>query len=192
MKVPDAFTGMAPDIGFEERLLERQEGSAAREARFCALVTRQSRFVFRVAYAMLRNTQDAEDAVQETFLKLYRGRPWTEIQDERAFLAKVAWQIAAAKRKRMMREAVEVEERSGERDPEQRAIVEDSHAAVRRAIDSLPEELRQPLALSALEELHSGQIARIMGIPEGTVRTRLMRARQLLKQKLAVLRSSER
>jgi len=51
-------------------------------------------------------------------------------------------------------------------------------------IDALPEELRQPLALSTVEELTSPEVARILGIPEGTVRTRLMRAREILKQKL--------
>ena len=51
-------------------------------------------------------------------------------------------------------------------------------------MDALPEELRQPLALSTVQELNSREIAAILDIPEGTVRTRLMRARQLLKQKL--------
>ena len=46
------------------------------EARFEALVVRQSRFVFGVAYAILRNPDDSEDVVQETFLKLYRSRSW--------------------------------------------------------------------------------------------------------------------
>jgi len=54
-------------------------------------------------------------------------------------------------------------------------------------IDALPEELRQPLALSAIDEMNSREIALILGIPEGTVRTRIMRARQMLKQKLAGL-----
>jgi RNA polymerase sigma-70 factor, ECF subfamily len=51
-------------------------------------------------------------------------------------------------------------------------------------IDGLPEELRQPLALSTMDELSSREIADIMGIAEGTVRTRLWRARQILKRKL--------
>jgi RNA polymerase sigma-70 factor (ECF subfamily) len=54
-------------------------------------------------------------------------------------------------------------------------------------IDALPEELRQLLALSAIDEMNSREIALILGIPEGTVRTRIMRARQMLKQKLAGL-----
>ena len=49
------------------------------------------------------------------------------------------------------------------------------------------EDLRQPLALSAVDELTSREIAEVMGINEGTVRTRIMRARQILKQKLEKL-----
>jgi RNA polymerase sigma-70 factor (ECF subfamily) len=54
-------------------------------------------------------------------------------------------------------------------------------------VDALPEELRQPLALSTVDELNSREISEILGVPEGTVRTRLMRARQILRQKLTVL-----
>lgn len=158
-------------------------------AEFEALVGRQSRFVFRVAYAILRNRHDAEDAVQETFMKLYRNAAWKSMDDERAFLARTAWRVAVD---RLRRHAPIVAEQKSELvspapGPEQQAIDASQHAAIHRMIDSLPEELRQPLALSALEELNSREIALILGIPEGTVRTRLMRARQMLRQKLAGL-----
>jgi RNA polymerase sigma-70 factor (ECF subfamily) len=64
----------------------------------------------------------------------------------------------------------------------------DWNAAVHRLVDALPPDLRQPLALSTVEELSSREIAQVMGIAEGTVRTRIMRARQILKQKLGELR----
>lgn len=54
-------------------------------------------------------------------------------------------------------------------------------------VDALPVELRQPLALSAVEELTSPKIAALLGIPEGTVRQRILRARQILKQKLEAM-----
>jgi len=69
--------------------------------------------------------------------------------------------------------------------PEQTLLNADNHAAVHRLIDALPEELRQPIALSTIQELNSREIAAILDVPEGTVRTRLMRARQMLKQKLS-------
>ena len=58
------------------------------------MVERHSRFVFRVAYSLLRNAHDAEDAVQEMFLNLYRKQAWRDVRDERAFLARVTWRIA--------------------------------------------------------------------------------------------------
>jgi RNA polymerase sigma-70 factor (ECF subfamily) len=156
-------------------------------AEFEALVLRQSRFVFRVAYAILRNRHDAEDAVQETFLKLYRSRAWKTMDDERAFLARTAWRIAVDRlpRHRPVVAEFESEPASPEPGPDEQAIAVSQHAVIHRMIGSLPEELRQPLALSAIEELNSREIALILGVPEGTVRTRLMRARQMLKQKLA-------
>jgi RNA polymerase sigma-70 factor (ECF subfamily) len=155
----------------------------ARQARFAELVTRQSRFVFQVAYAVVRNAGDSEDVVQETFLKIYRAGAWDRIEDERAFLARTAWRIAVDIRTRARRETY-TGESADHRDPEKSAITEDRSAMVHRMIDALPEELRQPLALATVDEMSSGEIAKILGIPEGTVRTRLMRARQMLKQKL--------
>ena len=139
---------------------------------------------------MLRNSHDAEDVVQETFLSLYRSEAWRNMKDERAFLARAAWRQAidrlrANPRHHENRDDLLLELPSREEDPEQTLLSADQQAAVHRLIDALPEELRQPLALSTVQELNSREIAAILEIPEGTVRTRLMRARQMLKQKLA-------
>ena len=172
------------------------------DAAFEELVRRQSRFVFRVAYAILRNSHDAEDAAQETFLKLYRNRTWQGIENERAFLARAAWRVALDHRpdRRPQAAALTLAESFAELPalepaspaptPEQEAISADWHAAIHRMIDALPEELRQPLALSSVDALNSREIAVILQLPEGTVRTRLMRARQMLKQKIAALESA--
>jgi RNA polymerase sigma-70 factor (ECF subfamily) len=176
----------AKQIAFQEPGLAAKEETIACDDRFADLVRRQSRFVFRVAYSILRNAHDSEDVVQETFLKVYQRRRWDAIENERAFLARIAWRSALDRRPR----AVELADcgipSSGE-SPEQAAIAADWQAVVHRLIATLPEELRLPLALSTVEDLNSREIALAMGIPEGTVRTRLMRSRQLLKQKLSVL-----
>lgn len=156
----------------------------ASDERFAALVQRRARFVFRVAYSVLRSVPDADDVVQDTFLKLYRSSSWERIDDEKAFLARTAWRIAVDQLRARRKDAVETDAPWQGPNPEQSAIGSDWSSLVCRLIDSLPEELRQPLALSSLEELNSREIANVMGIPEGTVRTRLMRARQILKQKL--------
>lgn len=164
-------------------------------AEFTALVQRQSRFVFRVAYAVLLNAADAEDVVQETFLKLYRNRGWKDIENERAFLARVAWRMAVDHSRSTTRPAASsntVQEdlsdaASPQPGPEQVVLFADRHAIVHSMIDALPEELRVPLVLSAFDDLNSREISRVIGVPEGTVRTRLQRARQLLRQKLGSL-----
>ena len=174
--------------------------SSGEEAEFAALVERQSRFVFRVAYAVLLNPADAEDVVQETFLKLYRNRGWQTIQNERAFLARVAWRIAidrrsSARRPGAARQADShstaandfPDPPSPQPGPEQMLLAADRHAVVHTMIEALPEELRLPLVLSAYDELNSREIGRVLGVPEGTVRTRLQRARQLLRQKLGAV-----
>ncbi len=180
------MTGLPRQIAFEEWALE-DRSDAAFEQSFAALVTRQSRFVFRVAYSVLRNTHDAEDAVQETFLKLYRGRKWIDVENERAFLARVAWRIAVDRRPRRNPAEPVLDLQSGEADPEHAAIAANRIEAVHGLIDALPDELRLPLALSTVDEMKSHEIAAVMGIPEGTVRSRLSRARQVLRQKLIAL-----
>ena len=161
------------------------------EAEFTALVQRQSRFVFRVAYAVLLNPHDAEDAVQEAFLKLYRNGGWQGAKNERAFLARVAWRVAVDRR-RATRPAESIGDPEAPIDPpapqpgpEQALVEANQHALIHAMIDALPEELRLPLVLSASEELNSREIGAILRIPEGTVRTRIQRARQLLRERLA-------
>jgi RNA polymerase sigma-70 factor (ECF subfamily) len=170
---------------FEEPELAKPAAAVEREQRFTDLVHRQSRFVFRVAFSLLRNAHDAEDVVQEAFLKIYRSGRWDEIQDERGFLARTAWRLAADRLPKRVTVAPDLETAASDADPESSAIASDWNAAIHRMVDALPEELRQPLALSTVEELTSKEIAQVLGVPEGTVRTRIMRARQLLKQKLA-------
>jgi RNA polymerase sigma-70 factor, ECF subfamily len=167
------------------------------EAEFAGLVERQWRFGYRVAWAVLRNSADAEDAAQDAFLKILRAEAWRGLRDERAFVARAVWRAAVDGLRSKATEAGRIGARD---DPEGdwAAMVEDARpgpealivaanweAAVHRLIDSLPEELRQPLALSA--EMNSREIAEAMGIAEGTVRTRLMRARQILREKMATL-----
>jgi len=173
-------------IALDGPSLGARQNAAAREARFAALVERQSRFVFRVAYALLRNPHDAEDAVQETFLKLYRADVWERLENERAFLARAAWRVAVDKLRQVRYEPLDKDiAPPGAANLEDVMAAADRHAMVHRLIDALPPELREPLVLSTVEEMNSREIAAVMDIPEGTVRTRIMRAREILKQKLA-------
>lgn len=185
------MSGIVQLVALRERELAAGEAAAQREARFAALVRRQTRFVFRVAYAVLRNSHDAEDIVQETFLKLYRTDAWDGIRDERAFLARAAWRLAVERSSRR-RNVCEQREQRVQRTPEEELLRLDEDALIHRLIDALPEELRIPLALSAVDELSSQEIAAVMGIPDGTVRTRIARARKTLKEKLTAVMEGRR
>lgn len=160
------------------------------DAEFTAFVERHSRFVFRVAYAVLRNPHDAEDSAQEMFFRLFLKGGWRDLGDERAFLARSTWRIAVDR----LRQRRPVDDEADMTvflalapGPEEIAVAGDMQAVVRQLIDRLPEPLRQPLALSSMEEMNSREIAIVMAIPEGTVRTRLMRARELLREKLTTM-----
>ena len=145
----------------------RHDEVAVRDDEFAGLVERQARFMFRVAYSLLRNVQDAEDAVQEAFLKLYRGEAWRRMENEKAFLARTVWRVAQDRAPRgmdRMADVAEIEIADGEESPEDWAAGGDERALLRQMIARLPEELRQALLLSSVEEMTSGEVAAVMGI----------------------------
>jgi RNA polymerase sigma-70 factor (ECF subfamily) len=162
-----------------------------REAAFVRIVDEHARFLYRVAHSLLRHAQDAEDALQDALLKLYRGESGRallasgSLRDERAFLARVVWR--AALDRHAARPVTAEDDTAAQRladtrpTPESAAAHDDERALLHELIDALPEDLRQPLLLSAMDELSSREIGEVMGLPEGTVRTRLMRARAQLK-----------
>jgi RNA polymerase sigma-70 factor (ECF subfamily) len=172
--------------------------AVGRDERFEAMVARQARFMFQVAFGLLRNQQDAEDAVQEAFLKLYRGEAWLRIENEKGFLARTVWRVALDHLPRAADRMADVAEMQlavsggAGASPEQCAVDEDERALLKRLIDGLPEELRQPLVLSSVEEMTSREVAEAIGIPEGTVRTRVMRARTELRRRFVAMREGQR
>ena len=166
-----------------------------RDERFEEMVARQARFMFQVAFGLLRNRQDAEDAVQEAFLKLYRGEAWLRMENEKGFLARTVWRVALdhlPKAVERMADVAEMQLTASGGSPEQSVVDEDERAVLRRLIDGLPEELRQPLVLSSVEEMTSREVAEAMGIPEGTVRTRVMRARTELRRRFMAMKEGQR
>jgi RNA polymerase sigma-70 factor (ECF subfamily) len=171
-----------------------------RDTAFTRLVNDHARFLYRVAYSLLRHPQDAEDAVQDALLKLYRGESWREmldrIKDERAFLARVVWRSAldrhAARPVALDDDTAVLRLPDLRPSPEHAAAANDERVLLQQLIDQLPDDLRQPLLLSAMDELSSREIGDIMHLPEGTVRTRLMRARAQLKTNFATLQTAGR
>jgi RNA polymerase sigma-70 factor (ECF subfamily) len=172
---------------------EAIEDAAERDARFAEMAERHARLMFHVAHSLLRSVQDAEDAVQEALLKLYRTDGWLRMEDEKAFLARTVWRTGLDVLARRPRGAEPLEDAKGREfaaegeTAEQSLVGHGERELLRRLIEGLPEELRQPLVLSAIEEMTSREVAVAMGIPEGTVRTRVMRARTELKRRFAAM-----
>jgi len=174
-------------------------------ARFASLSEEHSRFLFRIAYGLLRNAHDAEDAVQEALLRIYRSgcnhvkTGGTDIADEKAYLARTVWHTGldiAARRPKLTEplqgdgeQSAQRDFASAERSAEQELAEGDERALLRKLIDALPEDLRQPLVLSAIEEMTSREVAAALGIAEGTVRTRIMRARAELRRRFEAVRA---
>jgi RNA polymerase sigma-70 factor (ECF subfamily) len=162
------------------------------------LVADHSVMVFRIAYSILRNHHDAEDAAQECFLRVWKHKDRLhEVNNAKTWLARIAWTTALDKRRESRVMVSLNDEQPGaelaQSIPDLAAAADEQLAGVQmqqmleRLIAGLPEDLRHTLELSTVQELNSAEIAEVMKIPEGSVRTRLFRARKQLKEKLAVL-----
>jgi RNA polymerase sigma-70 factor (ECF subfamily) len=159
--------------------------SADQLANLAANVQRHARLLFKVAYGVLRSSHDAEDVVQETFLRAHRSG-LGEVRDIPSWLATIAFRLALdRKRKPEELELVDADIPAKTPDAENLAIHRQQVDRLRKLIASLPDDLRFPLVLSAIEELNSRQIGEMLGMPESSVRGRIMRARQMLKDKMA-------
>lgn len=153
-----------------------------------------SRLVYRVAWAILRNHHDAEDVTQEVFLRVLRLRRELEgVRDPKTWLARIAYRVALDRRPRAALVSLDEEVaapdvaalRAAGAGADELAASSQVQALLGRAISALPRDLRNAVRLSTLEELNSAEISTLLGVPEGTVRTRLLRARGLLRQALS-------
>lgn len=173
--------------------LAETSAMAATSTDFESVVREHARLVFKVAYSVVRNVEDAEDCVQETFLRAYRSGDLPEILDPKAWLARIAWRVAIDRVKKHPVEALdELAEKGFEpvaraESADQGMIERERVAILHKLMETLPDDLRQTVVLSTVQEMSSVEIGQVLGIPETSVRTRLFRARQLLKEKLAAM-----
>src|ERR1700761_8162234 len=163
-----------------------------------ALVAEYSTTLYRVAYSVTRNAAEAEDIVQETFLRVLKHQnKLGEIRDARVWLVRIAWNLALD-RKRRSKARPETEDiadlvrtlPSNERRADDEVISSQEHARVLALIDRLPAKERQALVLSALEELSTPEIASICATTESSIRSRIFRARRELAALLTKQRNS--
>ena len=165
---------------------EAAAGDEALDREFETRLVECSTLAFRVAYGILRHREDAEDVAQEAFAKAYRG--FAQLRDRerfRAWLVKTVWRAAIdryqANRRRGGRElAIDVDAPSAE-------SAESGERANRlwAAIDALPEKLRVTIVLASIQGHNTREVAALLEVPEGTVKSRLFLARQQLKDRLS-------
>ena len=157
---------------------------------FRHIVERYQGAVYNLAYRMLGDPEEAEDAAQEIFVRLYRQL--ARYDPERKFST---WTLAIAtnycidqlRRRRM--QLVPLENiipwaRARDAGPEGEALSRESRDEVQRLLKQLPEKYRAPLVLRYWEDLSCAEIAEILGVPEGTIKTQIHRARKQLGKML--------
>ncbi len=140
------------------------------------IVEKYSSLIFRISYCILCNSEDAEDAVQETFLKYITKAPdFNDEEHRKAWLIKVAANISKNMLMfRLKRETVSID------DVENIGISENDYETF-ELIMSLPAKHKIVMTLYYVEGYKSKEIAEIIGISEETVRKRLQKGRELLK-----------
>ncbi len=180
---------VAYGIHTEEAVLIEAAKTGDQEA-FRQIVERYQGAVYNLAYRMLGTPEEAEDAAQEIFVRIYRQLGRYDM--ERKFST---WTLAIAtnycidqlRRRRM--QFVPLQNiipwaRARESGPEGEALSSESRDEMQRLLKRLPEKYRAPLVLRYWEELSCAEIAEILGVPEGTIKTQIHRARKQLGKML--------
>jgi RNA polymerase sigma-70 factor (ECF subfamily) len=183
---------------------ERQDDSDAELARRClagepdayrAVMRRHNRRLVRIAYSILKDTDEAEDAVQEAYLRAFQSL--SQLEDLARFPTWLATITVNEARGRLRRSR-----RTGSLDdgimqtevvpmfteptisPERQALLGELRRVLEGAIDGLPGPFRTVFMLRGVEGLNVAETAACLGIPTATVKTRFHRARALLRQAL--------
>jgi RNA polymerase sigma-70 factor, ECF subfamily len=170
---------------FVSALISKAEALES-EAGFGERIAENQRRVFQIAYSVLGNSADAEDVAQEAFLHAYQKfASLREAVKFRAWVNRIVFRLALNRRRGRLRRltrdtAWQLTEApsliDGAKDAEQRVMV----GRLRKQIELLPEKLRSVLQLSLVEEMEAADVGAVLGIPAGTVRSRVHTARKLL------------
>ena len=169
------------------------DDTLARE--FEARLVESSTLAFRVAFSVLRQREDAEDVAQDAFAKAYRSFQQLRDRDRfRAWLVRMTWRMALdrqrANRRRFARETLEGEfvEAGLQTRPERTSdalVARERAEQLWQAIDALPEKLRLVIVLAGIEGHDIREVATLLDVPDGTVKSRLFLARKQLRERLS-------
>ncbi len=159
---------------------------------FRELMRRHQNAAFRLAYRILGRREDAEDAVQETFLLVYRhlaeykekGRfwPWVRRIAVNVCLRKLPGEVPSAEVEDLQDSA-----HLGDLPVETEVLKRVKQSEIRRAISGLPPAYRTAVVLRYLEDMPYREIAELLGEPVTTIQVRLHRAKRMLSERLAVM-----
>lgn len=174
---------------------------AGNKEAFARLVDETSNRVYRVALQITGNALDAEDVLQETYLKAYRALPEFEGRSSvTTWLHRIAVNEALMAIRRRKPQALSVDEGSSEADaesdgmeivdfcclPEGELLSGEARRFMDKAIQQLPANLRVVFVMRDLEGLSIQETAEALGLSENNVKTRLLRARLRLRQDLSL------
>jgi RNA polymerase sigma-70 factor (ECF subfamily) len=164
------------------------------EHEFEARLLESSTLAFRVAFSVLRHREDAEDVAQEAFAKAYRSFRQLRDRDRfKAWLVRMTWRMALDRKRSDRRRAAREEVVAV--NPTTVVDSTDAHersALLWNAIDSLSEKLRVVVVLAGIEGHDIREVAALLELPEGTVKSRLFLARQQLKGALSWMVEDDR
>jgi RNA polymerase sigma factor (sigma-70 family) len=170
---------------------EREEESPRSHREFEERLAECGPLAFRVAYGVLRHAADAEDVAQEALLKAYRNfERLREPARFRGWLVRIAFRMAvdrwrsAKRREKRETEWKEPEHAAAGPTVEELAVSSEFQARLERAMEELPEKFRLVLLLAAIEGHTLEEVSGMLGIPMGTVKSRLFFARKQLAEKL--------
>ncbi len=154
-----------------------------------SLVRDYSPLLYRVALSLVRNPAEAEDVVQDVFVRvLQHRRELDAIVDLRPWLVRIAWRLALDRVRRVRTQQMDDLFAAGLVSaslPADRAMADAaSIAQVLAAMERLPNKEREALLLSAMDELSTAEIGTVLGKSESSVRSLLFRARAHLRQRL--------
>jgi RNA polymerase sigma-70 factor, ECF subfamily len=159
---------------------------------FEALFTRLEKPIFNVVYRWVWNVEEARDVTQEAFLKLWGARSRVRLEGAEPLVFRAALNLAASRlRARRLRRFFSFDEVAepvdAAADPHASLDVQQRRAAVRAAVDALPEKLKRVVLLCEFSGLSTAQIAAALQIPPGTVGSRRSLAMAALEQRLGPL-----
>ena len=178
-----------PEAGLRDQdIVELLHGGAV-EAAFERLVDRYEHKVYRLCCSLLRDPDQAEDAAQESLVRVWKALPK---YDQRASLSTWIYTITrnrcltAIERRRELDSLSDpaVEHEAEVAQAVGPAAEQDHLAVLRELVDALPERFRRALILFYYEERSVAEVAQMLGLPEGTVKTNLHRARAALAEQL--------